>query len=335
MFIYQILNNVNGKSYVGMSSKRSFNERYRAGKWWSRTHNKYLKRCARKHGKEAFSIIILEDDIKDIDSLREREQFWIKEKNCLHPNGYNFPFPEEFFIDGRTYFIKNVKTGSVVRVKNMTEFCESNGFGCSAMFSMLSGKNKQSFGFCLPNTDISTLDSRLSSPKLFENIHTGEKVYITNYKTFCKKHQLRYSSLHRVAQGNVGRKSYKGWKLAETTLKEKVKYKDIIIVDPEGNEVFVKKLREFCLKNNLCYEGMADVVREKRFHHKGWKLLKNKNQKHKRKTKKLNFLLDKEGNEIIIDNIKEFCQQNNLSPWVLRRLILGERKSYNGYSKKE
>lgn len=51
MIIYRIINNINGKSYIGQSTL-SFNKRYKGGQWWKYTHNLLLKNSISKHGLE-------------------------------------------------------------------------------------------------------------------------------------------------------------------------------------------------------------------------------------------------------------------------------------------
>ena len=45
-YIYKITNNINGKSYIGRTS-RCFDKRYKHGQWWIETDNFHLWRSAR------------------------------------------------------------------------------------------------------------------------------------------------------------------------------------------------------------------------------------------------------------------------------------------------
>jgi hypothetical protein len=49
MIIYQIKNLINGKIYIGQSQK-SFEERYKNGRWWAKTTNTHLKNAAKNMG---------------------------------------------------------------------------------------------------------------------------------------------------------------------------------------------------------------------------------------------------------------------------------------------
>ena len=86
--IYCIENIINGKMYVGQSR----NIRKRLIVHLSRaksplTHKSALYSAMVKYGIDNFSIKILE--LCDSSLLNPRESFWIKELNCMSPNGYN------------------------------------------------------------------------------------------------------------------------------------------------------------------------------------------------------------------------------------------------------
>lgn len=87
--IYCFENTKNGKKYIGQSNNircrmsNHFRE-LRRGK----DSSQLLQRAWDKYGEESFSIYIVEE-IQDIDSLYDREIYFIKELNTKSPNGYN------------------------------------------------------------------------------------------------------------------------------------------------------------------------------------------------------------------------------------------------------
>jgi hypothetical protein len=331
MFIYLILNNITQMGYVGKSTKLTFKERYRNGRWWSRTHNKYLKRAAKKHGKHNFNIVILEQ-VSDIVILTEREEYWIKKLDCYYPNGYNFPFPSVVEINGKSYEFKNIKTGKIIQITNLTEFCEINNIGVKAMNSMLIGRQKQSHGYCLLDTDISSLEKKRKNPICLENIKTDEKVEIHNLSQFCRERGLIRNSLARVIDGYKDRKSYKGWKLLNTQLK--TKYKNFYICSPDGNIIFVEVLPPFCKKHNLCYNNMFNVVSGKYRQYKGWSLPEKRDPDKRWKGQKT-LLLDPLGQTVEIDNVSKFCKEYNLGCNSIHNLLHGKISDYKGYKLKK
>ena len=86
-YIYQIINKLNGKSYIGQHKIPKVKETFRRYMGSGIAITEAIK----KYGKENFDKIILED-IEDDEKhtlVSEREKFWIKEKNTMYPNGYN------------------------------------------------------------------------------------------------------------------------------------------------------------------------------------------------------------------------------------------------------
>jgi len=74
MIIYKIVNQVNGKFYVGKTTK-SIEERFAKHRYNHSGGNTYLYRSMRKYGFENFLIEVLEHVNHDLD---EREKFWIR-----------------------------------------------------------------------------------------------------------------------------------------------------------------------------------------------------------------------------------------------------------------
>ena len=76
-----------GKRYVGQTTKKEINRWkqhvYNAMHKNSCEYNTPLSASIRKYGGDAFSVEILEFDIKTQEQLNEREMYWIKEKHTL------------------------------------------------------------------------------------------------------------------------------------------------------------------------------------------------------------------------------------------------------------
>jgi group I intron endonuclease len=83
--IYEIINTINNKSYIGQT-RRSLNERINNHKN-EKVKNTPLYNAIRKYGWENFDIQII--DNCEISKLNDNEIYWIVEKNTLYPNGYN------------------------------------------------------------------------------------------------------------------------------------------------------------------------------------------------------------------------------------------------------
>lgn len=85
-FIYQIVNDVNGKSYIG-KTEHSIDKRFREHcleAFKRRSESRPLYAAMRKYGIEHFHLGLLEET----DELEDREKYWIKHFGT-YQNGYN------------------------------------------------------------------------------------------------------------------------------------------------------------------------------------------------------------------------------------------------------
>lgn len=88
-YIYKITNKINGKLYIGQTTK-TIEKRWQTHKTDALRNNKRdypLYRAMRKYGIENFEICLVEEC--PIDKLDEREIYWIKYYNSTKANGYN------------------------------------------------------------------------------------------------------------------------------------------------------------------------------------------------------------------------------------------------------
>lgn len=117
MFIYKITNTINGKSYIGLTTKsitHRFNEHLHQSK--SITKPKYpLQLAIIKYGSENFTIDEI-DTARGYDELKEKEIFWIKYYNTFNGIGYNLTAGGELIWANQTkefrnYHSKQVKQG--------------------------------------------------------------------------------------------------------------------------------------------------------------------------------------------------------------------------------
>lgn len=87
--IYKITNLINGKQYIGQTSKLYVNTRWCEHKNNARNGKKsYLYNAIRKYGEDNFEFKVLLSKIP-IEKLDFYEQLWIKKLNTRSPNGYN------------------------------------------------------------------------------------------------------------------------------------------------------------------------------------------------------------------------------------------------------
>lgn len=86
MFIYKITNLINGKIYIGQTT-RSVEVRFRYHCYNSKSRS-LIRNAINKYGKENFKIELIKE-CNSIIELNEQEIYYIKTHNSLTPNGYN------------------------------------------------------------------------------------------------------------------------------------------------------------------------------------------------------------------------------------------------------
>lgn len=131
--IYKITNLLNGKSYIGQSiniEKRWYEHKYKSQCRTDISFNSILHIAFRKYGIDNFSFEILEE-LKTVEELDQREQYYIKFYNTITPNGYNILEGGQKNRRAIEYCkncgepLKYSKTGYCVKCKNIPQYkCE-------------------------------------------------------------------------------------------------------------------------------------------------------------------------------------------------------------------
>lgn len=116
MIVYTATNTVNGMQYVGCSTRKYLSHR-KDGHFRNAREGKggpaSIWQAIRDFGREAFHFEVVERP-ETVEQLREREMYWIAEKNTLAPNGYNQnrggvvsaldEYKKEYVVDGKSYY---------------------------------------------------------------------------------------------------------------------------------------------------------------------------------------------------------------------------------------
>jgi group I intron endonuclease len=157
----------------------------------------------------------------------------------------------------------------------------------------------------------------------------GNEVIITNLQHFCRKNNLSFNAMHRLAKGKSKLKGHKGW-----THRNSVRQRDYIktyegFIDPEGNPVGpITNLAEFCRQHGLDNTHMVAVANRRICNHRGWTHVSSRPPKN---YKTYAGFINPSGERVIITNLAEFCRENDLHPVKMRHLINGSVQRYKGW----
>lgn len=86
--IYLWTNKTTNKHYVGQTINPDQRKRNHIHEAFTRGSDYYFHRSLRKHGLDAFTYEVLEEDIEK-EQLNDRENHYIEKYNSIWPNGYN------------------------------------------------------------------------------------------------------------------------------------------------------------------------------------------------------------------------------------------------------
>ena len=133
-YIYQIVNDINGKIYVG-KTERSIEERFREHcKDYTRRdfEKRPLYRAMKKYGIEHFHIELLEET----DNPEEREVYWIEQKRSFK-DGYNATLGG----DGKHYIDYDLVIAMYLELQNQNEVARRMGINPDTVHVILKNNN--------------------------------------------------------------------------------------------------------------------------------------------------------------------------------------------------
>lgn len=182
-YIYKITNKINGKIYIGKTSKS-------VEKRWKEHCNDFQKeRCERrplysamkKYGIENFSI----EEIEQCDNPEERETYWIEYYGSFK-NGYNATKGG----DGKPYIDRQlvIKTYGVLR--NCVKTAEVTNISLDSVYNILKSNNieiKSSQSIIKENFSrpVAMFDKKNNFIKSFSSLKDAAKYLIEIEKTKC------------------------------------------------------------------------------------------------------------------------------------------------------
>jgi group I intron endonuclease len=193
--------------------------------------------AVRKYGKENFTVKQL-DIASNKTELSDLERTWIKNIDCMWPNGYNLSPGGDAPMLGRHH-----------RVDSKLNIKLHNAKHWLGKPKTIEVRNK------ISETKLRMLDEGTIVPSFLGKKHTSESKEIMRSKKIGKK--LTASTINKL-------KLYHSSHPPSNIIQWKV-------INPKGDELIVSGLYKFCKKHKLSQPHMHSVAAGKRPHHKGWK----------------------------------------------------------------
>lgn len=124
MFIYKITNLINGKIYIGQTTK-SVQSRWRKHCKKSSNGCSAIHNAIMKYGKDNFAIESV-DTASNIEELNKKEKYWISSLNSIYPTGYNLRLGGDNSLHNETTILKQslakIGTKNPMYGKNVHDF---------------------------------------------------------------------------------------------------------------------------------------------------------------------------------------------------------------------
>lgn len=283
--IYQIMNILNGHSYIGSSiaPNRRFKE-HRFDLRHNKHHSDYLQNAWNKYGETNFRFQIIEVLPLEAsnEALKNREQWFIdtlKPSYNMSPNAYRAErteHSERKRIEkiARDYVITS-PNGAEQAIRNLSAFCRKNGLERRNMHRVAKGEISNHKGWMCryaedekqPYVDKVTVNWELTDAE-------GKEYKTDNLRQFCREHGLNQSNVLYVAQGKMAHS--KGWKAryadGSTPEYQRKSEGEYLVVFPDSTTRTIRNLSQFCKGHALSYSGIMPMIAGKRTHYKGYQI---------------------------------------------------------------
>lgn len=212
-YIYQIINDINDKIYVGktdFSIEKRFKE-HCTDAFKDRNEKRPLYSAMRKYGIEHFHIELIEET----DNPEEREIYWIEQKRSFK-KGYNATLGG----DGKKYLDYDLVIASYKEIQSIKETAIKLGISTDSVSNILHTNNipiiasseaiQKKYGKIVNMYDLK--DNFLQT---FPSVHAAARYMVENHLTGCKMTTIK-QHITEVCSGRRKTAAKYKWKYSES-----------------------------------------------------------------------------------------------------------------------
>lgn len=292
MFIYVIENTINGKQYVGQTTKSTPQQRFNEHLHYLRkgTHrNKHLQHAWNKDGEDKFEFRILKE-CTNRSELNKEEERLIKYRGDYNiaPGGDNKETSLETRIkianaNRKKPYPKIVDSSGNIHTIGPTleEFCRIHDLTSSHLRAVIAGRINYCSGWHLTSISMSMDEARSLAHRNTEYSTvvdpSGQEYQISNFRKFCRDHNLNLRHFKNVIQGKV--QQHKGWHIKGTTIVDpnvlrsnlikgamhpSVRWNEELVLEIRAQDLPVKDLAK---KYQMPYGTVWNIVNRKTWTH--------------------------------------------------------------------
>ena len=259
-FIYKVINNINGKHYIGLTS-RTLKIRKKEHIKEAKNNTKFsiFHKALIKHGIENFTWEVIEEC--NTNKLEKREIYYIKKYNSYAPNKNGYNLTEgglcKFGASGDNHWLNRMSKEDREKWLKENRHGENNGMYENG--HVVSGENH-----------FSAKMTKLEKENWLKNI-TGDNNYKKNMTEKELKNKCWMNNVSKEKKQNYINKHLKG--------KNNPFYKNtkFYIITFPNNEEYKIKINDFCkeyIEEKLYATGLYACANNKYSHYKGFKCRK-------------------------------------------------------------
>lgn len=175
--------------------------------------------------------------------------------------------------------LENIKTGKIERVldQNTSKWATKKGLEGKKVRALVLKKQKVYKNWKLTETDLSEYKKPGPSKEVTLRTPDEQLIKITNIYQFCKEKGFERGPFYDLIKGKSLTAYGYTLPLSKKELYKKRKErqgKEATLISPEGKEVKIKNISEFCRQNGLSNQGVYSIIKGRTKSHKGWTVKK-------------------------------------------------------------